>query len=280
MPAYVGGEFDVAGLKWIPSVPGQPGPQRAAARERAGAAVRSRDRAAAGGDGRHGGQRDAHRRRHRRRRAAPGARGRQHRLPARRRRARPHAAGCAARRHAGAPHRARVRSRHARAERFCERQAAATGLDVVSAASAEEAVRGAQVVVPATMAVEPTFQPEWLDEGVTVVLVSSLDGPLSLHAATDLLVVDDWEHESTHEGRYASGWSGGILAASGGEAVELADVVAGGHPGRTDRRPADRRLAGGPGHGRRDDREARVRPRPGAGRGHGAAAPPGPPVWE
>ena len=53
------------------------------------------------------------------------------------------------------------------------------------------------------MAVQPTFDPGWLDEGVTVVLVSSLDGPVSLHAATDLLVVDDWVHESTHDGRYA-----------------------------------------------------------------------------
>ena len=44
MPAWVGGEWDVAGVKWIPSVPGEP-PARAAARERPRAAVRSRDRA-------------------------------------------------------------------------------------------------------------------------------------------------------------------------------------------------------------------------------------------
>ena len=77
-------------------------------------------------------------------------------------------------------------------------------------------MRGAAVVVPATMAVDPTFAPEWLDEGVTVVLVSSLDGPVDLHAVTDLLVVDDWEHESTHEGRYAQRLvAAGALAASG-----------------------------------------------------------------
>ena len=105
-------------------------------------------------------------------------------------------------------------------------------------------MRGAQVVVPATMAVEPTFQPEWLDPGVTVVLVSSLDGPESLHDATDLLVVDDWVHESTHEGRYACRLvEAGIVDASGDEAVELCDVVAGRHPGRTS---ADQRIVVSP----------------------------------
>src|SRR6478672_3799636 len=121
-----------------------------------------------------------------------------------------------------------------RAQRFCSRQADATGLEMRSADTAEAAVRGAQVVVPATMAVEPTFEPDWLDEGVTVVLVSSLDGPVALHAASDLLVVDDWLHESTHDGRYAERLvREGVVPADGSQAVELSDVVAGRHPGRT-----------------------------------------------
>src|SRR5205085_1159063 len=89
-----------------------------------------------------------------------------------------------------------------RCRRFCDRARAATGLDVRAERTPEGAVRGADVVVPATMAVEPTFAAGWIGEGCTVVLVSSLDAPLDLHAATDLLVVDDWEHESTHAGRY------------------------------------------------------------------------------
>jgi N-[(2S)-2-amino-2-carboxyethyl]-L-glutamate dehydrogenase len=117
---------------------------------------------------------------------------------------------------------------------FCHGRSAATGLDIRPAATAEEAVRGAQVVVPATMAVEPTFAPEWLDEGATVVLVSSLDGPVELHAVTDLLVVDDWIHESTHDGRYAERLvAAGVLAADGPGVAELCDVVTGRHPGRT-----------------------------------------------
>jgi ornithine cyclodeaminase len=124
-----------------------------------------------------------------------------------------------------------------RLERFCERRRADTGLDVRPASSAEDAVRAAQVVVPATMAVEPTFDPGWLAPGCTVCLVSSLDGPESLHAVTDLLVVDDWEHESTHAGRYAQRLvEAGLTPADGSGAVELSDVVAGRHPGRTDAR--------------------------------------------
>jgi N-[(2S)-2-amino-2-carboxyethyl]-L-glutamate dehydrogenase len=121
-----------------------------------------------------------------------------------------------------------------RCRRFCERQAA-DGLALRPAASAEQAVRGAQVVVPATMAVGPTFEPVWLEPGATVVLVSSLDGPLELHAACDLLVVDDWMHESTHAGRYGQRLvEAGIVPADGSAAVELADVVTGRHPGRED----------------------------------------------
>jgi ornithine cyclodeaminase len=122
-----------------------------------------------------------------------------------------------------------------RLERFCERRRADTGLDIVPAASAEEAVRPAEVVVPATMAVEPTFDPAWLAPGCTVCLVSSLDGPETLQAVTDLLVVDDWEHESTHAGRYAQRLvEAGLTPADGSGAVELCEVVAGRHPGRTE----------------------------------------------
>jgi len=122
-----------------------------------------------------------------------------------------------------------------RCSRFCARARAAGGADVQPAETAEAAVRGAQVVVPATMAVEPSFAAGWIDPGATVVLVSSLDAPLDLQAATDLLVVDDWEHESTHPGRYAERLvAAGLVAADGSQAVELADLVAGAHPGRTE----------------------------------------------
>jgi N-[(2S)-2-amino-2-carboxyethyl]-L-glutamate dehydrogenase len=234
MPAYVGGEFDVAGLKWIPSVPDNP---RLRGLPRANALVVLSDRETglplAVMDGtvvsamRTG--------------AVTGVAVR-HLAVAGAERACLLGAGVLAHTQLDALRVAMPGLRRvavydpdqARSRRFCERQAAATGLDISAATGAEQAVRSAQVVVPATMAVEPTFQPEWLDEGTTVVLVSSLDGPESLHSVTDLLVVDDWLHESTHEGRYAERLvRAGVLPAGGEGAVELAEIVSGRHPGRT-----------------------------------------------
>jgi N-[(2S)-2-amino-2-carboxyethyl]-L-glutamate dehydrogenase len=238
MPAYVGGEFDVAGLKWIPSVPGNP----ARGLPRANALVLLSDPATglpvAVMDGtvvsamRTGGVTGVAVRWL----ADPAATG-----------ACLLGAGVLAHTQLAALKAVLPKLRGVRVYdpdgdrcgRFCARQSEATGLDVRPAGSAEEAVRGAAVVVPATMAVEPTFAPEWLDPGCTVCLVSSLDGPLGLHGVTDLLVVDDWEHESTHPGRYAERLVGaGLLPADGSQAVELCDVVTGRHAGRT--HPAQR----------------------------------------
>jgi ornithine cyclodeaminase len=235
MPAYIGGEFDVAGLKWIPSVPDNParnGLPRANAlvlltdpatglplavmdgtvvsAMRTGAVTGLAVRLLAGADAEVacllGAGVLAHTQLDALRTVLPRLR--------------------------------EVRVYDPAAERcirFCARARAATGLDVRPAGSAEGAVRGAAVVVPATMAVEPSFAARWIDPGATVVLVSSLDAPLDLQAVTDLLVVDDWEHESTHEGRYAQRLvAAGLVAADGSEATELTDVVAGRHPGRTD----------------------------------------------
>jgi len=281
MPAYVGGEFDVAGLKWIPSVPDNPARRGL---PRANALVLLSDRETglplAVMDGtvvsamRTG--------------AVTGVAVR-HLAAGDERRACLLGAGVLAHTQLDAlrvvmPALERVDvydPDRDRAQRFCSRQADATGLDMRSADTAEAAVRGAQVVVPATMAVQTTFEPDWLDEGVTVVLVSSLDGPVSLHAASDLLVVDDWVHESTHEGRYACRLvEAGVVDASGDEAVELCDVVAGRHPGRTS---ADQRIVVSPvGLGMDDVTTAKyvLDRAAAAGLGTELRLRTGPPVWE
>jgi ornithine cyclodeaminase len=235
MPAYVGGEFDVAGLKWIPSVPDNPSRNGL---PRANALVLLTDPAtglplaimdgtvvSAMRTGAVTGVALRHL-------AAPGTAT-----------AALLGAGVLAHTQLDGLRTVLPDLRHVRVfdpavdrcGRFCERARAATGLDVRPVPSAEAAVRGAGVVVPATMAVQPTFQAGWIEPGATVVLVSSLDAPVELQAVTDLLVVDDWEHESTHPGRYAERLVGaGATPADGRAAVELADVVAGRHPGRTD----------------------------------------------
>ncbi|MGN6377550.1 MAG: hypothetical protein ACTHNU_01225 [Gaiellales bacterium] len=233
MPAYVGGEFDVAGLKWIPSVPTNP----SRGLPRANALVLLSDRETglpvAVMDGtvvsamRTG--------------AVTGVAMRWLADPA---------AEVACLLGAGVLAHTQLAALEAvlpelreirvydpdleRSSRFAARRHGAAGPRVQAVESAQQAVRGAAVVVPATMAVEPSFETDWLEPGVTVCLVSSLDGPLDLHAATDLLVVDDWVHESTHPGRYAERLvQAGIVSADGADAVELCDVVSGRHPGRT-----------------------------------------------
>ncbi len=281
MPAYVGGEFDVAGLKWIPSVPGNPARNGL---PRANALVLLTDRetglplavmdgtvvsamrtgAVTGVALRH--------------LAGPGTEV-----------ACLLGAGVLAHTQLAAlrvvlPSLREVRvfdPDMERLARFCDRANVPDGPAVHPAASAEEAVRGAGAVVPATMAVEPSFAAEWVAPGATVVLVSSLDGPLDLQAVTDLLVVDDWEHESTHEGRYAQRLvAAGLVAADGSEAVELADVVAGRHPGRTD---AAERIVVTPVGLAMDDVAAAWHVLAGA-RSRGLGTPlrlrSGPPVWE
>lgn len=277
MPAYIGGEFDVAGLKWIPSVPQNPSRNGL---PRANALVLLTDRATglplAVMDGtvvsamRTG--------------AVTGV--------ALRHLADPgtevacllgagvlaHTQLAALRVVLPSLREVRVYDPDAdRCRRFCER----AGAPVRPAETAEEAVRGAGAVVPATMAVEASFAAQWIAPGATVVLVSSLDGPLDLQAVTDLLVVDDWEHESTHEGRYAERLvAAGLVPADGSGAVELADVVAGRHPGRTS---AAERIVVTPVGLAMDDVAAAWHVLAGA-RSRGLGTPlrlrSGPPVWE
>jgi N-[(2S)-2-amino-2-carboxyethyl]-L-glutamate dehydrogenase len=234
MPAYVGGEFDVAGLKWIPSVPDNPS-RNGLPRANALVLLTSRETGLplAVMDGtvvsamRTG--------------AVTGVAVRHLADPATRV-ACLLGAGVLAHTQLEAlrvvlPELREVRvydPATERCERFCERARTASGPDVRPAGTAEEAVRGAGVIVPATMAVEPSFSAGWIDPGATVVLVSSLDGPLDLQAVTDVLVVDDWDHESTHPGRYAQRLvAAGLVPADGSQALELADIVTGRHPGRT-----------------------------------------------
>jgi ornithine cyclodeaminase len=104
---------------------------------------------------------------------------------------------------------------------------------LVAAASAHDACAAADLIIPSTLAVEPTFSSEWVPAGGLVVLVSSLDAPEDLHAITDLLVADDRDHEGTTDTRYVRRLRDAGILASLDDVVELAEIVCGRHPGRT-----------------------------------------------
>ena len=114
-----------------------------------------------------------------------------------------------------------------RAEAFRERSDR-----VVPVPTAEEACRDADVVVAATMAPEPYVPPEWLGPGSLFCSVSSLDPEVACVEQADLVVCDLWDHESEHASRpLARASAAGVIARE--DVVELPDLVAGRHPGRT-----------------------------------------------
>jgi thiomorpholine-carboxylate dehydrogenase len=110
--------------------------------------------------------------------------------------------------------------------------AARHGGGVRATASAEAAVRGADVVVVATSAREPVLHAQWLAPGTHINAVGAtrpdwreLDD--ALMAAATLFV--ESREAATKE-------SGDVKAAAGGMAAEIGEVVAGVHPGRRDAR--------------------------------------------
>jgi N-[(2S)-2-amino-2-carboxyethyl]-L-glutamate dehydrogenase len=99
-------------------------------------------------------------------------------------------------------------------------------------ANSEEAVRGADVVVPATMAAEPFIPAAWLAPGTLVLSVSSLDLAVDVIEAADLVVADDVAHETGHASRpLARAEAAGVLDREA--VVPLGAILAGDHPGRT-----------------------------------------------
>ncbi len=103
---------------------------------------------------------------------------------------------------------------------------------VVPVGRAEEACRGADVVVAATLAREPYVPPAWLGPGSVFVSVSALDADLRCVQEADLVVTDLFDHETAHANRpLARALARGLVRRE--DVVELPDLVAGRHPGRT-----------------------------------------------
>lgn len=95
-----------------------------------------------------------------------------------------------------------------------------------------QAAAGAGVLVLASMAPSPFVDADWVDAGALVLSVSSLDIAVEVVASADLVVTDDLEHETFHPSRPLSrAREAGMLA--DGEVVPLGAILAGDHPGRT-----------------------------------------------
>lgn len=131
------------------------------------------------------------------------------------------------------PHLAEIRlhdPNRAQVERFVEReQPGRPPIRVVGDARA--AARGAHVVVPATMAPAPFIGPDWWEPGMLLVSVSSHDPTIEAIDAADLVVTDDFDHETSHASRpLARAKAAGAITKA--ETVPLGAILSGDHPGR------------------------------------------------
>jgi ornithine cyclodeaminase/alanine dehydrogenase-like protein (mu-crystallin family) len=133
--------------------------------------------------------------------------------------------------------RARVNSLHfEKAQQFAREMQDRYQFAVEAVASPEEALRGADLIVTATISREPVVKREWIAEGAHINAVGTyspkareLDGA-TMAAAT--LFVDRRESAVNEAGDYLLAVSEGSIPSDHIHA-ELADVVTGAHPGRT-----------------------------------------------
>ena len=121
-------------------------------------------------------------------------------------------------------------------EEFCAEMRAALSLDVVPAASAEEAVRGSDIVVTITSSATPVFSGEWLSPGVHINAAGSnslvrreIDEKTVLMA--NRVVVDSRPTAIKEAGDLLPALDKGRLHA--GALIEIGEVIAGTRPGRT-----------------------------------------------
>lgn len=119
---------------------------------------------------------------------------------------------------------------------FCERLSERLGVNVVPAASAEEAVRGSNIVSTVTTSATPLFDAEWLSPGTHINAAGS-NALIRREIGEDVLkrcqpiVVDSVPTALCEAGDLLPALEKGRLQAR--QLVELGDVIVGKHPGRT-----------------------------------------------
>ncbi len=114
---------------------------------------------------------------------------------------------------------------------------ARAGLPVVAVRDLEAAVRSADAVSCATLAVAPLVRGEWLHAGVHLDLVGAFvksmrETDAAAMARADLIVVDAREGALAEGGDLVQAIAEGAIGAAD-VAASLADLVCGRHPGRT-----------------------------------------------
>lgn len=118
-----------------------------------------------------------------------------------------------------------------RAARALARELGAHGLRVTVCETAEEAVCRGEVVVPCTVTARPYIRLDWLMPGVFVSNISIMDVMPEVYLGVDKLLVDDWEQANRERKTINQLVLAGRLRQSDLHA-QLGDVVRGRKPGR------------------------------------------------
>lgn len=118
---------------------------------------------------------------------------------------------------------------------FAEEMSARCGIEVVPAASAEEAVRGMDIVSTATTSREPVLKGEWLSEGMHLNVVGSNflgKSEIDLEAVkrATRVIVDCKDQARIEAGDLHQGFEEGVIHWA--NVVELGHIAAGRFPGR------------------------------------------------
>jgi ornithine cyclodeaminase/alanine dehydrogenase-like protein (mu-crystallin family) len=130
--------------------------------------------------------------------------------------------------------------RESLAGRLASAGTAGSGVPVVATARAEDAVRGADVVVCCTTSHEPVLETGWLKPGATVISLGSFapercEVPQDLLTRAARIVVDDVDTAVEQAGPIVSGLAAGVLSRD--QLVPFGKIVAGIAAGRES--PAD-----------------------------------------
>jgi len=127
----------------------------------------------------------------------------------------------------------RLYDRDEQAARRLAAELASPTVAVRACASAEEAVRGAELVVPCTVADTPYIPFDWLAPGAFVSNISIMDVEPDVFVQVDKLVVDDWDQCNREKKTINELVLAGRLTREDLHA-ELGAIVRGERPGRTD----------------------------------------------
>jgi alanine dehydrogenase len=123
----------------------------------------------------------------------------------------------------------------AKRKQFAAEMTPVCGVEVVPAATAEEAVRGHDVVITATTARDPVLFGRWVADGAHVNLIGSnflsrAEADVDLFKRAKLVTIDNRDQGRLEAGDFTAALNAGVLHWS--DVKELAPVLVGRYPGR------------------------------------------------